>query len=793
MNMKRKIVLLSLLIIAVCSWAQPYPESSYEIEGGNLKKWKGPETEIDFTKDPVLKDLYRILDNAFESNTTLTKVHLSARMNVLGHRAFRNCENLKEVTFEEGNDWEEPYLEIEEMAFEKCPQLEKVHLPRQYKIPGPDFNDVIWGGLGEMFEECDAVSTVTVSSKHPTLRVYNGVVYNKERTQLFYVPCATTGDFTVPTSVKQLYNYTFYNSHLSSVFLPADIEEIPKYCFQYAKMLRTIALPRNLRTIKHSAFLGCVSLRNLIFPNGLETIEGYVFWKCTSLPSVLKLPASLQSIDGSSFGRCDQIKEFSIPNGAAYTAVNGVLFTSDLSTLVLFPGKEGKYEVPAGTIKLGKGSFCRAIINELNLPTTLKEIEEGSIFSSNELTELRVPEGVTSIGKSCIHSCEKLNFIELPSTLEKIGGLSLMDIHNEEKQYKVICHAVYPPQAIGSLCVLNNKGTLYVPQESVELYKITPKWKEFSQILPITDDVIPSKYVLSEDRSTLLRWKGDDKDINFAEYPALANVTTIAAGAFAGNTKLETLIADNVQKIDNGTEGTYGAFEEATSLKEVTLGALTTVGARAFAKCSALKTVSLSYSAEILGNYAFAHCTAMEEYPYFSSLASIGDFAFADNTSLRSFMFSPSLRQIGEQAFANNAALTELTSFAVTPPSLGRNVFLNVPVSKVQLNVPAEAENTYQNTAQWKDFFSSTGIDSSKENAASFHIDEKGLSIYGIPGSSYRIYDTTGKIVVVGRLDVNGKAEVNNQQLRRFSSVLILTIQNGRTKTWRSFSFILNN
>lgn len=791
--MKRKIVLLSLLIMAVCSWAQPYPESSYEIKGGNLKKWKGPETEIDFTKDPVLKDLYRILDNAFESNTTLTKVHLGAHMNVLEHRAFRNCENLKEVTFEEGYDWEDPYLEIWPMAFEKCPQLEKVHLPRQYKIPGPDFNGVIWGGLGEMFEECDAVSTVTVSSKHPTLMVYNGAVYNKERTQLFYVPCATTGDFTVPTSVKQLYNYTFYNSHLSSVFLPADIEEIPKYCFQYAKMLRTIALPRNLRTIKHSAFSGCVSLRNLIFPNGLETIEGYVFWKCTSLPSVLKLPASLQSIDGSSFGRCDQIKEFSIPNGAVYTAVNGVLFTSDLSTLVLFPGKEGKYEVPAGTIKLGKGSFCRAIINELNLPTTLKEIEEGSIFSSNELTELRVPEGVTSIGKSCIHSCEKLNFIELPSTLEKIGGLSLMDIHNEEKQYKVICHAVYPPQAIGSLCVLNNKGTLYVPQESVELYKITPKWKEFSQILPITDDVIPSKYVLSEDRSTLLRWKGDDKDINFAEYPALANVTTIAAGAFAGNTKLETLIADNVQKIDNGTEGTYGAFEEATSLKEVTLGALTTVGARAFAKCSALKTVSLSYSAEILGNYAFAHCTAMEEYPYFSSLASIGDFAFADNTSLRSFMFSPSLRQIGEQAFANNAALTELTSFAVTPPSLGRNVFLNVPVSKVQLNVPAEAENTYQNTAQWKDFFSSTGIDSSKENAASFHIDEKGLSIYGIPGSSYRIYDTTGKIVVVGRLDVNGKAEVNNQQLRRFSSVLILTIQNGRTKTWRSFSFILNN
>ncbi|RRC97308.1 leucine-rich repeat domain-containing protein [Prevotella sp. OH937_COT-195] len=787
--MKRKIVLMSLLIMAICSWAQPYPESSYEIEGGNLKKWKGTETEIDFTKDPVLKDIYRILGNAFENNTTLTKVHFSKRMNILKHRAFYNCKNLKGVTFEEGNDWDEPYLEIWPMAFEKCPQLEKIHLPRQYQIPGPNFDGIIWGGLGEMFEECDAVSTVTVSPKHPTLMVYNGAVYNKDRTQLFYVPCATTGDFTVPSSVKQLYNYTFYNSHLSSIYLPADIEEIPIYCFQYAMTLKTIALPRNLRTIKQGAFSSCASLSNLLFPNGLETIELEVFWKCTSLPSVLKLPASLQNVDGSSFGKCDQIKEFSIPNGTAYTAVDGVLFTLDLSTLVLFPGKEGKYEVPVGTIKLGKRSFCRAIINELKLPTTLREIEEGCISTCNKLTELRVAEGVTDIGNYCIHDCENLSFIELPSTLDRIGLWSLVDL-NKDKQYKVVCHAPYPPQAKGMLCDTDNKATLYVPQESVELYKITPNWKTFSQILPITDDIIPSKYVLSEDRSTLLRWNGDDKDINFSEYPNLANVTTIAAGAFAGNTSLETLIADNVQKIENGTEDTHGAFEAATSLKEVSLTALTSVGDRAFAKCSALRSVSLSYSVERLGNHAFAYCTAMEEYPYFSSLSHIGDFTFTDNTSLRSFMFSPSLQQIGEQAFANNMALSELTSFAVTPPVLGKKVFLNVPVSKVNLNVPAEAENAYRNAEQWKDFFNNnTGIDSQYENLSSFHIDEKGLSIYGTPQCNYRIYDITGKIIIAGKFGINGKEEISHQKLNGLSSVLILSIQDSKGKAWHNISF----
>lgn len=790
--MKRKIVLMSLLIMAICSWAQPYPESSYEIEGGYLKKWKGTETEIDFTKDPVLKNLNRISGSAFQNNKTLVKVTFSMRINMLENRVFENCENLKEVIFEEGTDWEDPYLEISEMAFDNCQKLEKLHIPRQYKVlyHSEDPKGEFYSRLGNMFENCNAITTITVSSKHPNLRMYEGAIYNKNRTKLCYVPSGITGDFTVPNSVKELEYKTFCNSHLTSIFLPADIEEISEYCFEDAKKLTTISLPRNLRTIKEWAFSNCVNLSNLIFPSSLNNIERYAFYKCISLPSVLKLPISLQNIDGSSFARCDQIKEFSIPNGAVYTIVDGVLFSSDLSTLILFPGKEGKYEVPTGTIKLGKGSFKCAIINELKLPNTLRTIEEKSIGACYNLTEIKIPEGVTDIGDDCIHNCKNLSFIELPSTLDRIGSWSLVNLLNKDKQYKVVCHAPYPPQAKGMLCDTDNKATLYVPQESVELYKITPIWKTFSRILPITDDIIPSKYVLSEDRSTLLRWNGDDKDINFSEYPNLANVTTIAAGAFAGNSSLETLIADNVQKIENGTEDTHGAFEAATSLKEVSLTALTSVGDRAFAKCSALRSVSFSYSVERLGNHAFAYCTAIEEYPYFSSLSHIGDFTFTDNTSLRSFMFSPSLQQIGEQAFTNNTALSELTSFAVTPPVLGKKVFLNVPVSKVNLNVPAEAENAYRNAEQWKDFFNNnTGIDSQYENLSSFHIDEKGLSIHGTPQCNYRIYDITGKIIIAGKFGISGKEEISHQKLNGFSSVLILSIQDSKEKTWHNISF----
>lgn len=147
-------------------------------------------------------------------------------------------------------------------------------------------------------------------------------------------------------------------------------------------------------------------------------------------------------------------------------------------------------------------------------------------------------------------------------------------------------------------------------------------------------------------------------------------------------------------------------------------------------------------------------------------------------------MFSPSLQRIGEQAFANKTALNELTSFAITPPTLGKNVFLNVPVSKVNLNVPTESENAYKNAEQWKDFFNNdTGIDRNNENIPSFHIGKKALSIYGTPLCCYRICDITGKVVKEGKIDMNGKAQVSHRQLHGFSSVLTLGIQDSKRKT----------
>lgn len=726
----RRIILVSILLLTafISLSAQPYPTSSYQIEDDKLVKWLGTETEIDFTKDPVLRNLRRVLIHAFANNQTLTKVRFHNRMMLLDAQTFYRCSELKEVSFEEGNSPDDMYLEVSDGAFTNCPKLESVSLPVQFRTYAD--NPETDGIIGYFFENCPSLKNVLFSSNHKFFRTSKGVVYNKDMSRLFYVPSGTTGDYTVSNNVRSLAKYAFNSCNVSNVFLPSEIEIIPENCFEYARNLKVISLPRSLKEIKPHAFGGCKSLSVLILPEGLQRIEDFAFYGCTSLPAKMKLPQSLQYIVGNVFVGCHQIKGFEIPSGGSYTSVDGVLFTSDMTTLVVFPSKEGQYEVPEGTMRLGQNSFNRSLLSGIKLPGSLREIEADALYRCDKLTRIIIPEGVERIGFDAMWGCAVLSYVELPSTLQEIGANCFEEREKGKRApLKIVCRAVYPPEAKRSIFSEGNNDILYVPEESVPLYKITPNWKNISKILPITDDIFPKKYILSDDKTTLLKWNGEDPVLTFSDYADLNNVRRIASGAFAENNSLECISAENVQAIENSVDGAKGAFENVSKLTEVSFPLLTEVGNRAFAGCQQLKNVNFSYNVSVLGNYSFANCTALEEFPYYSSLTAIGESAFQSCTALRSMMLAPSLSRIGSRALAGCTGLKELTSFAIVPPSLGEQVFSGINLSNVSLSVPAESEAAYKAADQWRDFFNTSGI----EKLASDSLLEK-TGIYTIGG-----------------------------------------------------------
>ena len=77
-------------------------------------------------------------------------------------------------------------------------------------------------------------------------------------------------------------------------------------------------------------------------------------------------------------------------------------------------------------------------------------------------------------------------------------------------------------------------------------------------------------------------------------------------------------------------------------------------------------------------------------------------YAF-DNTKLESIYLPATIENIGTQAFYGCKQLTSMIIYAMSPPSLGSNVFTNVPEGLV-VYVPASAISLYQDAAGWKNF-----------------------------------------------------------------------------------------
>ena len=95
--------------------------------------------------------------------------------------------------------------------------------------------------------------------------------------------------------------------------------------------------------------------------------------------------------------------------------------------------------------------------------------------------------------------------------------------------------------------------------------------------------------------------------------------------------------------------------------------------------------------------------TTFNELWLFTGLTSIGEDEFNLCTNLTAISIPDAVTYIGNYAFSDCSSLTSLTSYACTPPTMGNNVFDNVPSAMV-INVPCHTSAMYQAANGWSDF-----------------------------------------------------------------------------------------
>ena len=139
-------------------------------------------------------------------------------------------------------------------------------------------------------------------------------------------------------------------------------------------MLKKIVLPQGLKVV--GGFHSCPNLTEVVLPEGIEKIAARAFCGCDSIRHI-KIPSSVEIMSGDCFAGCN-IESYEVAEDNPYfTAVDGAIFTKDLTTLVAFPSAypHNNYIVPEKTRRIGNGAFLYSKMSRSNVgESAIKEL-----------------------------------------------------------------------------------------------------------------------------------------------------------------------------------------------------------------------------------------------------------------------------------------------------------------------------------------------------------------------------------------------------------------------------------
>ncbi len=333
------------------------------------------------------------------SSVTTPKTVGGRKVTQIGLTIFWENNTVKTVTVSEGVE------SIVYYAFKDAIALTKITLPSTVKE--------ISGGFAA---RASRVKSFAISKNNPYFTVVDGVLFNKDKTELVAYPAGKTAtSYTVPSTVKRIADYAFErNYNLQKITFPKALTDIGDYAFAYSYPLKTVSLKDGLRTIGEGAF-GGTSIASITIPGSVETISTSAFGGCKSLKKVtikngvktigkgafyrsgletIKIPASVTKIHDQVFLSTSLKAIYVATDNPVYTDVDGVLFNKAQTTLIQYPQEREneEYILPSSVTTIKTYAFYYVSnLHMMKVSTTLKKVEESAFYGCYSLNTVLYP------------------------------------------------------------------------------------------------------------------------------------------------------------------------------------------------------------------------------------------------------------------------------------------------------------------------------------------------------------------------------------------------------------------
>ncbi|MCI6188633.1 MAG: leucine-rich repeat protein [Clostridium sp.] len=219
-----------------------------------------------------------------------------------------------------------------------------------------------------------------------------------------FCECWSLTNIIIPNSVTSIGDSAFVTcSSLTDIKLSNSLISIGDFAFTHGAFTN-ITIPDSVTSIGEYAFFDCDNLTDVKLSNSLISIKDDTFKDCDNLTNII-IPASVTSIGTHAFSYCDGLTNIKVDkDNKNYADEDGVLFNKDKSVLVKYPrGKEElSYKVPSSVKEIGDYAF-------------------GSLYRWGfNLTNITIPDSVTSIGAHAFDNCESLESIKIPNSVTTI-------------------------------------------------------------------------------------------------------------------------------------------------------------------------------------------------------------------------------------------------------------------------------------------------------------------------------------------------------------------------------------
>lgn len=565
-------------------------------------------TSVEFESGSRLRVMEQ---EAFANTEKLTEITLPRSLTTLGDRVFFES-GLRNVIFESGIG----LTEIPEQAFAGS-ALTSVIIP-----------DSVTKIDHSAFRDCLSLTAMTLGSGED-LYIASNVFYNTALTAVHipanvdyigeytFVGLRELEDFTVSAENRW---YTAVDGLLMSrdgrkliavpagrtgtLTVPASVEEIGFGAFENSGLSAVKFHPDgNILTLGYRAFYGAEKLTDITIPASVVSIDYYAFANCTALERVAFAAGSrLTGVYEGAFYGCANLSDITLPDS--------IVEISEFA----FYGCRALDRVPVENVENLLGIYdyafaCSGISGDFTTPEHLIDIGAYA-FMGTDITTLTVPDTRQKeliIGIGAFEGCGKLTEVTLPFI-----GASIEDPDFSWFGYifgagSYEANDTYVPDSLKTVTI--SEGITTLPAGSFSNLPGLERINLPHSVVTVDLDAFTettAEFELTNEvfltGSAYNRRHATNRELGLKGHLSIAKgVTTIGGYAFA---YAPNLISASIP-------------DTVASIRE-----------NAFGLCEQLKTVEIPDSVEIIGSYAFGSCYCLTEVKLGSGLTSLAADAF---------------------------------------------------------------------------------------------------------------------------------------------------------------------